>query len=163
MHFITPADETDFDEISAIWENSVRATHLFLHEPYIDTLKTQVREIYLPMVELYVCQSSSGEILGFIGVLNRKIEMLFVSPQYTRQGVGRSLIFFAIERLRVNAVDVNEQNADATLFYLRHGFQIIDRSERDAQGQPFPILHMKLSRNAKIERPQQPISERTPA
>lgn len=38
-----------------------------------------------------------------------------------------------------------EQNPPALGFYEHLGFQVNDRSERDEQVQPWPILHMKLS------------------
>jgi len=39
-------------------------------------------------------------------------------------------------------VDVNEQNPLVVGFYVRHGFVVLRRSETDAGGRPFPILHM---------------------
>lgn len=41
-------------------------------------------------------------------------------------------------------MDVNEQNAQARGFYEHEGFEVIGRSETDEQGEPFPILHMRL-------------------
>jgi putative acetyltransferase len=46
--------------------------------------------------------------------------------------------------LDVTEVDVNEQNPDAITFYLKYGFKIISRSETDSEGNPYPILHLKL-------------------
>ncbi len=40
-------------------------------------------------------------------------------------------------------VDVNEQNPDAVKFYKSVGFEIVGRSETDAGGRPYPILHMR--------------------
>jgi hypothetical protein len=42
-------------------------------------------------------------------------------------------------------LDVNEQNPEATRFYEAMGFVVVDRSELDTQGQPFPLLHMRRS------------------
>lgn len=41
-------------------------------------------------------------------------------------------------------MDVNEQNPQAVGFYKHMGFDTFKRSEFDEQGNPFPILHMKL-------------------
>ena len=43
-------------------------------------------------------------------------------------------------------LDVNEQNLQALGFYLKQGFEVIGRSEVDGMGQPYPLLHMRLSR-----------------
>lgn len=54
------------------------------------------------------------------------------------------LLDFAIRELGVTHVDVNEQNTQARGFYEHKGFEVIGRSETDEQGEPFPILHMRL-------------------
>jgi putative acetyltransferase len=41
------------------------------------------------------------------------------------------------------AVDVNEQNEAALGFYEALGFSVVGRSPTDAEGRPFPTLHMK--------------------
>ena len=81
------------------------------------------------------------QILGFVGISGTKLEMLFISPAAFRQGIGHQLMQYALE-LGVTEVNVNEQNPDATAFYLKHGFEIIDRLETDSEGNPYPILHL---------------------
>jgi putative acetyltransferase len=63
------------------------------------------------------------------------------------KGVGRVLLINAIEELKVNKVDVNEDNPQAVGFYEKFGFTTYKRSELDASGKPYPILHMKLEEN----------------
>ena len=85
----------------------------------------------------------SGELLGFLGFANDRIEGLFIDPDYRGQGGGSALVAHA-QRLAVSslAVDVNEQNADAVGFYASVGFSVVGRSPTDESGRPFPILHM---------------------
>ncbi len=45
-------------------------------------------------------------------------------------------------------LDVNEQNPHAVAFYTSKGFDVIGRSETDAAGYPYPLLHMRKQRNA---------------
>lgn len=56
---------------------------------------------------------------------------------------GSMLIDYSKNR-GCSLVDVNEQNPDALNFYLRKGFQIVSRDEKDDCGRPFPILHLSL-------------------
>ena len=42
-------------------------------------------------------------------------------------------------------VDVNEQNPKARCFYTHMGFREYDRTETDDQGNPFPIIRMRLA------------------
>ena len=70
--------------------------------------------------------------------------MLFVSDECRGKGIGKSLVEYAVKTLNVNYVDVNEQNPQALGFYEHVGFEVFKKSEFDEQGNPFPILHMKL-------------------
>uniref|UniRef100_UPI001034ED67 GNAT family N-acetyltransferase n=1 Tax=Clostridioides difficile TaxID=1496 RepID=UPI001034ED67 len=101
-------------------------------------------EIGLKEVEKIVCIKDNDIIKGFIGIDKDKIEMLFIEDKYRGNGIGKKLIKYAIDKYNVKYVDVNEQNKKAVGFYIHLGFKAFDRSEIDGQGNPFPILHMKL-------------------
>ena len=81
--------------------------------------------------------------VGFMGVQERKIEMLFLHPDYFRKGLGKIFVELAFRDLNVEYVDVNEQNPDAVKFYERMGFRTFHRDATDDQSNPFPILRMK--------------------
>ncbi|MDO5394203.1 MAG: GNAT family N-acetyltransferase, partial [Mycoplasmatota bacterium] len=49
----------------------------------------------------------------------------------------------------INEVAVNEQNPMAKGFYEHVGFRVYKRTELDEQGDPFPILYMKLEKENK--------------
>ena len=72
--------------------------------------------------------------------------MLFVHPDYRGKQVGKKLLTYSIEKMNVRKVDVNEQNDQAVGFYKRFGFETISRSELDATGKPYPVLHMELAK-----------------
>jgi putative acetyltransferase len=135
---------TDFPELVSVWEASVRATHHFLEEKHIQYFKPLILNEYLKMVDLFCVRNPAGSILGFIGVAENKVEMLFIHPDARGKGIGKQLLTFAIQTLGANQVDVNEQNGQAVGFYLHAGFKVISRSAVDGLGKPFPILHMKL-------------------
>ena len=61
------------------------------------------------------------------------------------------LIRYALEHCHVRYVDVNEQNKKASGFYGHFGFRVIGRDAKDASGEPYPILHLKLRGIMKIE------------
>jgi putative acetyltransferase len=121
----------------------VRATHDFLREEDIQKMKPLVRDEYLYLVTLFGIRGADGRITGFVGVAENKIEMLFIHPDVRGRGIGKQLLKYATAHLGADEVDVNEQNGQAVGFYLHAGFKVMGRSERDGQGQPFPLLHLK--------------------
>lgn len=140
---IIVATSERFNELIILWEASVRATHDFLPEETIATLRPLILSTYLPALTVHVYQDERGSILGFTGVSASKLEMLFISPDARGQGIGKTLLMHAVTALGVTQVDVNEQNPQAVGFYLHMGFKKIGRSERDGEGNPFPLLHMQ--------------------
>ncbi|WP_027701024.1 GNAT family N-acetyltransferase [Metaclostridioides mangenotii] len=134
----------DMEEILDTWESSVRATHDFLSEEDIILIKPQVIEGAKYVSKLLCVRDKKDMIKAFMGIHDFKIEMLFISNESRGNGIGKRLVEYAIEVLNANYVDVNEQNTQALGFYKHMGFKVIKKSEFDEQGNPFPILHMKL-------------------
>ncbi|HHQ4491837.1 TPA: acetyltransferase [Aeromonas hydrophila] len=138
------AERGDYQALIALWEASVRATHHFLPDEEIATLRELILAHYFNAVTLTCARSEQG-IAGFCGVHEGNIEMLFIDPALRGSGVGRLLVADAIDRLGVTRVDVNEQNEQALGFYRRLGFEVVGRSALDGQGRPYPLLHMSIA------------------
>jgi len=135
----------DYLELIAVWESSIRATHSFLSEEDIAFLKPLILEQYLDAVDLRIVKDEFDNVIGFIGVAEQNVEMLFVSAEHRHKGIGALLLKNAIRNQAAKKVDVNEQNPDAVGFYKALGFDVIARSPLDGQGKPFPLLHMQLT------------------
>lgn len=131
------------NDMIALWERSVRATHDFLAPDDIDFFKSLVQGIDFNSFDVY-CAFEGAEMVGILGVLDRKLEMLFLEPKFIGKGYGKQLMDFSLSELHVNSLDVNEGNANAIEFYKRSGFQVYDRTELDDHGKAYPILKMKL-------------------
>ncbi|MBE0459784.1 MULTISPECIES: acetyltransferase [Pseudoalteromonas] len=141
---IETVEKTDHLQLLAIWEASVRATHDFLAEDDLNELKPLILEQYFDAVDLTCAKNGNGEILGFCGVHDGNIEMLFISPDVRGKGIGALLAAHAIKDQGATKVDVNEQNEQALGFYQHIGFTVTGRSPIDGQGKPYPLLHMAL-------------------
>lgn len=141
---IQVASTGDYQEIVDVWEASVRATHHFLKEEDIQYFKPLILNQFLQAVNLYCIRNERGHIIGFLGIAEGKIEMLFIDPISRGKGVGKLLLQYAINRLGAKKVDVNEQNHQAVDFYKHMGFQVVSRSDVDSMGKPYPVLSMEL-------------------
>lgn len=136
----------DYSRVVEVWEASVRATHTFVTEADIEVIRPIVRES-LPNVPHLLCvRERAGQVAGFIGVQDGKVEMLFVHPAWRGHGIGRRLLSYAMATLSASELDVNEQNPQAIGFYLRMGFEVVGRSAVDSLGKPYPLLHMRARR-----------------
>ncbi|HIZ33319.1 MAG TPA: GNAT family N-acetyltransferase [Candidatus Bacteroides merdigallinarum] len=139
---IRKIEVTDYPRLVEIWESAVSATHDFLKEEDFRYYKQQL-PTYFQYVNLYGWEKD-GRLVGFMGIAEGNLEMLFVDNDYRGIGVGKELITYAIDNLEVTKVDVNEQNVQALGFYKHIGFQVYERSELDGEGKEYPILHMRL-------------------
>lgn len=138
---ITELTPTLKEELLQVWEASVRSSHHFLTEADIDFFRPRVRDIYLPAVDLYVIRDKG--IAAFMGLSDGMVEMLFVLPSEKGKGYGTALLNYAFEEEHIGKVDVNEDNVEAYRFYLGRGYRVKGRDETDADGKPFPILHLE--------------------
>lgn len=142
---IVAAGRKDYENLIAVWESSVRATHHFLSEKDVIKYRSLILNEYFDQVRLYAVKVEE-EVMGFLGINKKTIQMLFIHPHVRGKGLGKRLIDFAKKEHDAYIVDVNEQNEQAVGFYEKLGFVTVERSEIDAAGKPFPILSMALQR-----------------
>lgn len=130
-------------QLVALWERSVRATHLFLSDAEVLQIKGYVPQALAEIPALVVAYDDNKQPIAFMGIAERKLEMLFVDDVKRGQGIGKKLVEVGFAMYSVHEVTVNEQNPQAKEFYERMGFAVYKRSELDGQGQPYPLLYMK--------------------
>ena len=135
------------DLLVRVWERSVRATHEFLSDAEVAEIKPFVPQALAGVGSLVVAEKD-GEPVGFMGVQDGRLEMLFLDPSVRGQGLGRMLLTYGIERLDVAELTVNEQNPQAVGFYEHMGFSTYRRTDLDEEGRPYPLLYMRLPERA---------------
>ena len=105
----------------------------------------QIKASALQAVEhLIIATKESEEPAAFMSVENHRLEMLFLSPAERGKGRGRLLLEYGMQHYGVCEVTVNEQNPQAVGFYQHMGFQTYKRTDHDEEGNPYPLLYMKL-------------------
>ena len=133
----------EYPALREIWRSAVRATHGFLDKADFERIDQALEANYFPAVTLIVAERD-GRLLGFAGIADGSLEMLFVADAARGTGIGSALLDEAVTAHGATRVDVNEQNRGARGFYGHRGFVRIGRSELDGDGRPYPILHLEL-------------------
>lgn len=131
------------NNLTALWERSVRATHTFLTEEDIGRIAVCIPGALAEVPHLFVAWKGTTPT-AFMGIEGEVLEMLFVEPAYRGEGIGTELVHYGIRHHGVRRLWVNEQNPAAQGFYLHLGFEVCGRKEQDEQGNPFPLLRMQL-------------------
>ena len=120
------------DRLLEVWETSVRATHLFLSDSEIESIKEYVPKALHEIAHLILAEDEAGCPVAFMGI----------APEERGKGLGKRLIQYGVETYSVERLTVNEQNPQAKGFYEHMGFRVYKRTDLDEQGNPYPILYM---------------------
>ena len=113
------------NRLLTVWESSVRATHLFLSDSEIKTIKEYVPQALIEIAHLIIAEDDMGGPVAFMGIEDSTLEMLFISPEERGKGLGKRLIQYG--------------------FYEHMGFRVYKRTDLDEQGNPYPLLYMSLN------------------
>ena len=129
------------DVLLEIWEQSVRATHLFLSDAEVNAIRAYVPQALKSVEHLIAAETEKP--IAFMGVQNGRLEMLFLAPEERGKGIGKQMLQYGIENYGIAELTVNEQNPQAVGFYTHMGFEAYKRTEFDEEGHPYPLLYMK--------------------
>ena len=132
------------DTLLEIWEQSVRATHLFLSDAEVNAIRAYVPQALKSVEHLIVAETEKP--IGFMGIQNRRLEMLFLAPEERGKGLGKQLLQHGIETYGIVELTINEQNPQVVGFYEHMGFETYKRTELDEESNPHPLLYMKRVR-----------------
>ena len=128
--------------LTALWERSTIATHLFLNAEEIAQIKQYLPQALSEVAHLIIAPNEHEESLGFMGINEQKLKVLFLEPALRGQGLGRKLLQYGIDKY-----GVNEQNPQTVGFYKHLGFKIYKRTDLGEQGAPYPFFYMRVAIN----------------
>ena len=148
MNIIEVKERTDslINQLLEVWEDSVKATHTFLSNEEIENIKKYVPQALKGITHLIIIENESHQPIAFMGIEKSKLEMLFIKNSERGKGLGKKLLNYGIKNYNVNDLAVNEDNPQAKSFYEHMGFKVYQRNELDDQGNPYPVLYMRLEK-----------------
>ena len=107
------------NKLLEVWEDSVKATYLFLSNEEINT--------EYKIIHKFIYENNTP--IAFMGIEGKKLEMLFIKNSERGKGLGKQLLNYGIEKYDVNELTVNEQNPNAKGFYEHMEFKTYKRTE----------------------------------
>ena len=117
-------NENEIPKLLKIWESAALIAHPFLSTEFHQMVKKAMQDMYLPDSDTWVYEES-GNIIGFIAMLNNEIGGLFVDPNQQAKGVGTSLVNHMTQFHDTLEVEVFEENKIGKPFYEKYGFKVI--------------------------------------
>ena len=124
----------DIETLMAIWLESSSMAHPFLDATFVDSVKNDMRNLYMPNSETWVFEEN-GTIHGFISLIKNEIGGLFVTPKHHFKGIGTQLVNFTSKMHPTLEVEVFDKNGIAKAFYDKKGFQFIKQYYHKASGE----------------------------
>lgn len=88
--------------------------------------------------------------VGFITVVNDYIDLFFVSPDYTRRGIGHALIGAVCASLPGKILSV-DASITARSSFLRQGFRVVAEQRVESRGERFTNYRMEKRGSGKAE------------
>ena len=109
MRILEVQDRTPelIEKLLRVWEDSVRATHLFLSDGEIINIREYVPLALTGIAHLIIAEDDAGEAVAFMGIQEGSLEMLFIENAQRGKGLGRKLLEYGIEKHAVERLAVN--------------------------------------------------------
>ena len=122
--------EANLDTVMQIWLDTNIKTHSFIPAEYWSGNYEMVKSL-LPEAEVYVYEDDvTGEIIGFIGLMDTFVAGLFVKDGMQSKGIGKQLVDYAKDKKERLSLTVYQKNERAVRFYQRELF-VIDHEQID--------------------------------
>lgn len=135
--------ETDVDSVLDIWYEASELAHPFLEAAFVEKVKNDMREIYLPHSKTWVYEEDD-KVVGFISMLENEIGGLFVKPDEHARGIGTQLVDYVLDMNNQIEVEVFEKNSIGRAFYNKYGFVLVKQYQHDESKQS--LLRLKCSK-----------------
>jgi putative acetyltransferase len=133
---------SDVDAIVHIWYDSSTLAHPFLDSTFVEQVRKDMRELYIPNSETWVFVKNE-KVVGFIAMMKNEIAGLFVLPKNQSDGIGTQLVDLMAEKFDKLEVEVFEKNSIGRAFYQKYGFVLMQKNMQQETGEV--VLRLKYS------------------
>lgn len=139
----------DLKGVLSSWENGSKLAHPFLDEAFVEKVRHDIPDLYLPNAETWVADMD-GTVVGFIALVFYQLDddncnevgAFFVEPAFHGNGIGTALMDKAHSLHGDLDVEVFKANPIGRRFYDRYGFHCLKESLHPETG--LPVLRLVL-------------------
>jgi len=124
----------DLDGVLSSWENANKIAHPFLSKSFVDQVRHDIPNLYLPNADTWVAEID-GKTVGFISLIGNEVGAIFVEPTHHGIGVGKALMDKACSLHKTLELDVFKENNIGRKFYDRYGFVSQGETFHEESGQ----------------------------
>jgi len=135
--------EADLDSILDVWYQAQNLAHPFLDSAFVEKVKKDMRELYIPNSETWVYEEN-GRVIGFVGMMGNEIGGLFVLPNHHSKGIGTELVNFILASANELEVEVFKANKIGRAFYDKYGFKVFKEFLEENSGHV--VLRMRFKK-----------------
>mgnify|MGYP000862675789 CR=1 FL=1 len=108
---------TVLTSICMVLEVFMEITIPFLSNVEIKNIKEYVPQALKGITNLIIIEDKNSIPIAFMGIENKRLEMLFIKNSERGKGLGKQLLNYGIKNYNVNELTVNEQNINSRGFY----------------------------------------------
>ncbi|MGH1456831.1 MAG: GNAT family N-acetyltransferase [Alphaproteobacteria bacterium] len=132
--------DTDLSAVMSAWESANALAHPFLEKGFVDKLRHDIPNIYLPNADVWVSEYN-GKVVGFIALIENEVGAIFVDTQFHKLGIGKTLMDKAVSLHPKLEVDVFTDNAMGRRFYSSYGFtQMLEKTHEETKMQVLRLM-----------------------
>jgi len=137
-------ENIDSEKVVETWYQAFFLAHPFLAKDFVEKVKVDMRNIYLPNSETWVYEENEV-VLGFVSMLDNEIGGLFIQPSHHGKGIGTQLVDYVHQFHEELEVEVFENNEIGIPFYNKYGFELLKSYEHEETRQI--MLRMKHNKS----------------
>lgn len=145
---IRPYRETDFSALCQIFQRAVRETASQHYSASQIAAWAQIDETRWRQKmadSLVLVATVSHRPVGFVTAVGTYIDLLFVDPAYSRQGIASALLRELFLQTPAGTLTV-EASLTAKACFERQGFRVVAKQEVEARGEHFVNYRMEKVR-----------------
>ena len=124
--------QQDLDELIQIWLEASIIAHNFIPSNFWILKVEEMKEVYIPQSDTTVfTDDATGEIQGFISLVDTFIAALFVNPQKQGKGIGTSLLNWVKQHHDTLELAVYKENDKSYRYYLGQNFKVVELKQEE--------------------------------